>query len=472
MHELPNLKQLSELEKDALIYTQHSHLLALTAQITLLTAKVSKLEGRLSLNSLNSSKPPSSDGLNKPVPKSQRQAGQKPVGGQKGHQGHTLKRVEQADFIEEHTPPSVCDACLRPLTDTQVVESRQVFDIPIVRPEVTEHRVYQSLCACGKVHRGTFPAHVTAPVQYGARIKASVVNLTHHHMMPIARSGALLGEHFGLPLSDATIVAINAEAAECLTPSVEEIATALKTTAVAHADETGMRAEGKLSWVHFVTNPTLTWMGAHANRGTKAFVELGILNVFKGTLIHDGWKPYRELNCTHGLCNAHHLRELTYVAEQMQQPWAAELSALLIKACHETEEQKGQLTPARLEEYRRSYEIILVKGEAANPAAEPSHKHGKAKQNKAFNLLKRLRVYVDDVWRFASHVDVPFTNNMAEQAVRMPKVKQKISGGFRTFNGLKNFCTIRSYLATLQKQKHNVFHALTLAFQGAPPQVA
>lgn len=472
MYELPNLKQLNEAEKDALIYTLHTNLLALTAQITLLTAKISELEGQLAQNSRNSSKPPSSDGLSKPKTKSQRQSGQKPIGGQNGHEGHTLKRVEQADFIEDHVAPKVCDACLRPLTDASVVEVRQVFDIPVLFHEVTEHRVHQSLCTCGKVHRGTFPAHVSAPVQYGARIKAAVVHLTHHHMMPIARTGSLLGDLYGLPLSDATIVSINAEAAECLIPSVETIASALQTTAVAHADETGMRAEGKLSWVHFVANPTLTWMGAHPNRGKKAFDDLGILSAFTGTLIHDGWKPYRELNCTHGLCNAHHLRELTYISEQMQQSWADELSALLIKACHETDAQNGQLTPSCLESYRRSYENILLMGEAVNPAAEPSNTHGKTKQNKAFNLLKRLRRYADDVWRFASHTDIPFTNNMAEQAVRMPKVKQKISGGFRTFKGLENFCTIRSYLATLHKQKHNVFHALTLTFQGNPPQVA
>jgi|GWRWMinimDraft_7_1066015.scaffolds.fasta_scaffold01701_1 transposase len=463
MEAQPNLDRLSVTEKDDLIR-------ALFAQVAALTAKVAELEGRLALNSHNSSKPPSTDGLNKPQPKSLRQAGQKPKGGQQGHKGHTLKQVEHPDHIESHSPPSHCAACHRPLTDAVVVETRQVFDIPPLRHEVTEHRVLEACCTCGKVHRGGFPAEVSAPVQYGARIKAAVVHLTHHHMMPVARTGALTGDLFGLPISDATVLAINEEARTLLAPTVDTIGDTLKAAPVAHADETGMRVAGQIRWLHVMASATLTWLGSHANRGKKAFDAFGILTGFVGTLVHDGWKPYRDLACVHALCNAHHLRELIYVFEEMGQVWAKHMNGLLVEACHEVSASGGALTKDRIAHYRFAYARILAEGEADNPRAPPSGKRGRTRQSKALNLLDRLRTHADDVWRFMTDHNVPFSNNIAEQAVRMPKVKQKISGGFRTPTGLDTFCTIRSYLATLHKQDVNLFIALTLTFQGSPPQ--
>jgi transposase len=463
MEALPNLERLSVAEKDDLIRV-------LYAQVALLTAKVAELEGRLALNSQNSSKPPSSDGLGRPKPKSQRHKGMKSTGGQKGHRGHTLKKVAQPDHIEPHPPASHCDACHRSLSDAVVVETRQVFDIPPLRHEVTEHQRLEVRCTCGKVHRGEFPAEVAAPVQYGPRIKAAVVHLTHHHMLPVARTGALMGDLFGLPLSDATVLTIHAQAAALIAPTVAAMGDALKTVPVAHADETGMRVAGKLFWLHVLATRSMTWIGSHINRGKKAFDAFGILAVFAGTLVHDGWKPYRDLACTHALCNAHHLRELTYVFEEMKQAWAKRLIDLLVGACHEVAGAGAALPAERSAHYRSAYETILAEGAAVNPRAPPSGKRGRTKQNKALNLIDRLRTHVDDVWRFMADHNVPFSNNTAEQDVRMPKVKQKISGGFRTPAGLETFCTIRSYLATLHKQGVNLFHALTLTFQGQPPQ--
>ena len=472
MDELPDLAGLSVAEKDDLIrelWPLRGLVRQLSEQVAALTCKVAELEGRLAQNSRNSSKPPSSDGF-KPKPKSQRKAGQKPRGGQKGHTGRTLKKAAAVDHIETHAPPSHCDACLRPLSATAVVETRQVFDIPRLHHEITEHQVLEAQCACGKVHRGEFPAEVTAPVQYGPRIKAAVVHLTHHHMMPVARTGDLTGDLFGLPLADATVLAINEEARMRLAPTGAALGEALKTVPVAHADETGMRVAGKINWLHVLATATLTWIGAHMNRGKKAFDAFGILTAFAGTLIHDGWKPYRDLDCVHGLCNAHHLRELTYVFEEMGQAWAKRLIDLLLKAHREVAVAGRPLTAKRITYFRTAHARILAAGEAANPRAPPSGKRGRTRQSKALNLIDRLRVHADDVWRFTINHNVPFSNNIAEQAVRMPKVKQKISGGFRTQAGLDTFCTIRSYLATLHKQGANLFHALTLTFQGTPPQ--
>lgn len=470
MDELPDLDCLSVAEKDDLIRALFAQVKMLTAQVVALTAKVAEIEGRLAQNSRNSSKPPSSDGLKKPKPKSQRQAGQHPKGGQKGHAGHTLKQVARPDRIEAHTPPSHCDACQRPLADAVVVERRQVFDIPPLSCEVTEHRVLQARCACGKAHRGEFPAGITAPVQYGPRLKAAVVHLTHHHMLPVARTGALMGDLFGLPLSQATVLAMAEEAGTLLAPTVENIGQALQAALVAHADETGLRVAGKLHWLHVLCTTVLTWIGCHPKRGKEAFDAFGLLAAFVGILVHDGWKPYRELDCTHGLCNAHHLRELTYVFEEMGQAWAKRLIDLLLAAGREVAAVGNPLPVERIVYFRHAYETILTEGEDTNPRAPPSGKRGGTKQSKATNLLIRLRNYADDVWRFATDPGVPFSNNLAEQAVRMPKVKQKISGGFRTPTGAHTFCTIRSYLATMHKQGANLFHALTLAFQGNPPQ--
>jgi len=470
MDELPDLDRLSVAAKDELIRALFAQVKTLTAQVEVLTAKVAELEGRLAKNSRNSNKPPSSDGLNRPKPKSQRKSGQKPNGGQKGHQGHTLKKVAEVDHIETHAPPERCDACGGSLADAVVVEARQVFDIPPLGHEVTEHQVLAAVCSCGKTHRGEFPADVSAPVQYGPRLKAAVVQLTHHHMMPVSRTGDLMGDLFGLPLSDATVLAINEQASTLLAPTVMAMGEALKTTPVVHADETGMKVAGTLYWLHVLATTVVTWIGCHANRGKKAFDAFGILDEFVGTLIHDGWKPYRDLACVHALCNAHHLRELTYVFEEMGQAWANRMIELLVAACHETNQAGGVLMPGCLASYRREYDAILSAGEAANPRAPPSGKRGRTRQSKALNLIDRLRGHADDVWRFANDHKVPFSNNVAEQAVRMPKVKQKVSGGFRTQAGLESFCTIRSYLATLHKQNANLFQALTQAFQGSVHQ--
>jgi transposase len=473
MESLPDLDGLSVVDKDALIgelWPLRAQVVDLSAQVADLTAKVAELQGRLAKNSRNSSKPPSADGLNKPKPKSLRTRGEKPTGGQKGHTGHTLKRVALPDRIETHAPASHCDACHRPLGTAVVVETRQVFDLPPLRCEVTEHQVLEAPCTCGKVHRGVFPAAVSAPVQYGPHSKAAAVQLTHHHMLPLTRTGELMGDLFDLPMSDATVLAIQAEARVLLAPTVAAMGEALTAAPVAHADETGMRVAGTLHWMHVLVTPLLTWLGAHPKRGKLAFDAFGLLIAFAGTLIHDGWKPYRELACQHGLCNAHHLRELTYVFEQMGQAWAKCLFDLLRAACHEVAAVGAPLPAERIAYYRANFDRILTTGEAANPRAPPSGKRGRTKQSKALNLIDRLRLYADDVWRFMTDPLVPFTNNLGEQAIRMPKVKQKVSGGFRTAGGLDTFCTIRSYLATMHKQGANLFHALTLTFQGSPPQ--
>lgn len=470
MDELPDLDRLSVAAKDDLIRALFAQVKFLTAQVSALTTEVAELKGRLALNSRNSSKPSSTDGLAKPKPKSQRLAGQHPTGGQPGHKGHTLKKVAQPDHIASHRPPARCDACLAPLAGSGiVVESRQVFDLPSLRFEVTEHQVLAVQCACGKTCRGEFPEAVSAPVQYGPAALAAVVHLTHHHMMPVKRTAALMGDFFALPMTDATVLAASEEASVRLGPTVALIGQAIQSAKVAHADETGLRVAGSLHWMHVLATTMLTWVACHTKRGALAFDALAILPGFLGTLVHDGWKPYRELNCQHALCNAHHLRELTYLFEELKQAWAGRMIDLLQAACHEVNQIGAPVPAERFADFYARYDAVLAEGEALNPLAPRTGKRGGTRQSLATNLILRLRNYADDVWRFACDPDVPFTNNLAEQAVRMPKVKQKISGGFRTRQGADTFCIIRSYLATMHKQDANLFHVLTQTFQGQTP---
>ena len=474
------LSGLSDAEKDALILSLQGTVTELRtiiaqqqAAVTQLQATVADLQAKLAADSTKSNRPPSSDGLGKspPKPRSLRRRSGKPPGGQPGHPGTTLEFSANPDQIVEHTPPSICSVCNTPLSGPTQFTARQVFDLPEIHYVVTEHRSFEVRCSCGELHRGEFPRSVDHPVQYGARIDALAVYLTQHHMLPIARTAVLINDLFGVSYSQGTILSAAAQTAARLQPVVQSIAQGVQSAAVAHADETGMRVGAKLRWLHTVTTPLLTWIGCHAKRGFDAMVEFGILPAFRGVLIHDGWAPYRRLDCLHGLCNAHHLRELAALAEDHGQRWAARMSTLLKAACHEVNLSTGAcLLGDRVRWYRVRYNAIIRAGERECPARSCSGKRGRTKQSPATNLLRRLRDGADDVWRFAREPDVPFTNNLAEQAIRMPKVKQKISGGFRTTDGARAFCVIRSYLETMRKQGANLFGALITAFEGAVSQ--
>lgn len=250
----------------------------------------------------------------------------------------------------------------------------------------------------------------------------------------------------------------------------------MQDSAVVHADETGIRITGKLHWLHCAVTTTLTWLAPHAKRGTQAFEALGLLQGIKGVLVHDGLISYKGLDCTHSLCNAHHIRELVYVHEQENEKiwdtWAQEMIDLLLQALAEVDLAGGPLTQARQDWFEVQWSKLLERGEEYNPLNQRTGTsqdaglgtRGRLKQSKATNLLKRLRDHRQDVWRFMREDGVPFTNNLAEQALRMSKVKQKISGCFRTGHGADTFFTIRSYLATMHKQKANLFACLVSVF--------
>jgi len=435
-----------------------------------LIERLNHVEGILAKNSRNSSKPPSSDqpaSKPKPAPTLDDEVKRKP-GGQPGHKGHALMRAPNPDEVVAHGIPEACD-CGLPLAPL-LQESRQVFDLPRPAMRVVEHQIFWASCSCGKIHRSIFPEGVAAATQYGPNIQALGVYLTHHHMLPIARCADILTDLSGSPVSTAMVCAMGNTAATALTPQVELIKQQVQAAAVVCADETGMRLGGGLSWLHVAVTEMLTWMGIHKNRGNAAMEEFGILSALTGTLVHDGFSAYRAYDCKHALCNAHHLRELTYVDEQFAQPWAKAMIDFLLLANKEVKAAAGQeLSALRQEELRKQYDAIVSTGNEANPPKPASGKRGRTAQPFPVNLLRRLSDFADDVLRFTQDPAVPFTNNLGERTMRMLKVKQKVSGCFRTVRGARNFCTTRSYLATLAKQGRDLLGALVLTMQGHPP---
>jgi transposase len=479
MLNLPDLSQLSHAQKDELIralWPLQQQVLDLMAQMRVMQERITHLEGRLALSSKNSSKPPSSDGWAKPAPKSLRTPGQNPNGGQKGHSGNTLRQSTHVDETIVHRSDTHCAVCHLALHEHTIGETRQVFELPRLVMRTVAHQQIRSTCTCGAVHLGIWPEGINAPAQYGASVKAMAVHLNQYHLTPLARTAALMQDLYGASLSQASIQSFAQEAALVLQPTVAAIAQAVQSAAVVHADETGIRITGKLHWLHCAVTRTLTWLAPHAKRGAIAFESLGLLHNIRGVLVHDGLASYKGLECTHSLCNAHHMRELVYVHEQENEKiwdaWAQEMIDLLLQALKEVALAGRPLPEARQVWFEGQWSVLLERGEALNPQNLRTGTsrdallgtRGRLKQSKAVNLLKRLREHRQDVWRFTTDTDVPFTNNLAEQALRMAKVKQKISGCFRTAHGADTFFTIRSYLATMHKQQANLFACLVSIF--------
>ena len=460
----PDLTHLSDQDKDRLIDA--------------LFARLDAVEARLGMNSQNSSKPPSSDGLARKT-RSLRGTSDKKAGAQDGHKGKTLKRVAEPTDTIHHPLPSQCNRCHRPLplAEALVVERRQVIDVPARAFDVVEHCALEVACSCGQVHVSAFPADVSDLVQYGPNVKALGVHLTQGQMLPFARTAELLHDIYGLSVSPGTLVAWVGEARAALQETANQIADNLHNALLVNADESGLRVAGTLQWLHIAANETLTWYGLHAKRGMVAIEAHGILPKRIGVLVHDCWAPYWKLDGSiHALCNAHLLRELVYVKEITGQAWPDAMTNLLLSAnklCEAARQKQAIFSAADVAAFRTLYDAIVNEGEQLNPEAlRTIGRKGPAKQSVTFNLLKRFRLHADAVLLFVTDHAVPFTNNLGERAVRMPKVKQKISGCFRTVIGAENFCVIRSCLDTLRKQGHGMLEVLLRAFNGNPIALA
>ena len=451
---------------------------SLVERINGLEARVEALENQLKKNSHNSSKPPSSDGFGKKT-KSLREKSDRSSGGQPGHPGSTLEWCAEPDSIVTYSVET-CSDCGFSLKNAPVVnrELRQVHDLPTIQISVTEHQCDIKSCpSCHHLNRGQFPDTVQNVVQYGPNLQGLMVYLLDLQLLPSARVRELLADVYGIEMSEGTLYNVRSRCFDALEETERSIKSLVLESPVVHFDETGFRVKNKLWWLHVACTDGLTFYFVHTKRGKIAMDAMKILPQFKGIANHDGLKSYAQYDeSKHSLCNAHHLRELIFMAERYEQIWASQMIALLVEMNEAVKAAKAlemtALEISQLDTFERQYRDILKTGFAENPAIPlPENQvkpRGRPKQHPAKNLLDRLQSQSEAVLRFIHNFEVPFDNNQAERDLRMMKLKQKISGCFRSEQGAVNFCRIRGYMSTLRKQGANVLDALVQVFMGAP----
>jgi transposase len=438
-----------------------SRLEDLEAENIALKLENADLRSRLNQNSTNSSKPPSSDGLSK-KPAFPQTSGKK-SGGQPGHSGRTLTMVSNPDQIIIHHAP-LCPCCSKIFTPSDIVQignKRQVFDIPAPRIEVTEHQIGIITC-CNQQHKGIFPDLVNQPVQYGTKIKALSVLLNVDYKIPFEKIEQLLGDLYNCSFNESTAISANLTCFDSLASSEEIIKTQILASHTVHFDETGMRVAGKLHWFHTASTSLFTYLFVHTNRGKKALQSAeSLIKDFKNWAIHDCWASYFDFkNCSHGLCNAHILRELEGLKENGSS-WAVEMKQLLIELFELS--QKASVIISDQDVWLQKYLAICQKADKEEPP--PIYgKRGKPKNSKGRNLLNRLIEHQNGILAFAFIQGIPFTNNQAERDIRCLKTKQKVATSFRTFRGAQQYARIQSFVSTLRKHDMNVFQNLTNIF--------
>jgi len=466
------LKRLTALEGEvaslradvACLQTENTRLQAENAR---LQAENAELRRRLGLNSANSHQPPSSDGYRKKRVQPALPKGAKRVrGGQPGHTGKTLRQVEKPDWVRVHLPER-CTVCGRRIAADEahaMVSRRQVFDLPEPKLEVTEHRLGCIEC-CGRKQDGEYPGEVRSPVQYGPGVQALVVKLAIDHKMPLEQICLLFSDLYGYELNSETVERA-LEAGYELAASVEaETKAQLRQAEVAHFDETGLRVGGRLQWLHTVSDALYTHLFVHEKRGEKALRSASsILPHFTGWAIHDHLAAYYKFTqAKHGACNAHILRELQGVLETGS-AWAGVMHAFLLELYGQARPLQGEAATRARQRYRQ----ILSQAEQEEPPPEPKVGRGRPKSTPGRNLLRRLTEHEDAILAFALVEGVPFTNNQAERDLRPAKVKQKVSGCFRTDHGARVYARLQAVISTCRKQQRNVFVILRSLFAHQP----
>ena len=462
-----NREEMLKLEKEEIITL-------LFAIIQQQAEKIAELEARLNQNSKNSSNPPSSDKYKKP--KSMRKTSEKKAGGQPGHEGSGLTMTQTPDFGKIHEPAQCarCDkAGVCPATK-YINETRYEIDIEI-KPIVTAHQTLWGMCPrINEIITGEFPAGMNSTVQYGVNLEALAISLNTIGMVSINRTHEILNGVFGVPISTGTIAGMIKDCAQSVSGTVSDIEKAIVEEPVVHYDETGTRVDKRMKWAHVASSDTLTYISVEEKRGRAGMDSAGILPGYSGTGIHDCWGSYFSYHkMRHGLCCAHLLRELTAVTENHRQEWAQKLSDLLIGMKHAKEalilQDQQEAPPHLLERYSRAYDAILIEAQAANPVLpkDPTKK-GRPKRGKVGALVDRLALRKENILLFFWDFSVPFDNNQAERDFRMFKVKQKVSGCFRTDGGADDFAAIMSFVGTARKRGISAFLAIRDALLGFP----
>ncbi|UKS24258.1 IS66 family transposase [Paenibacillus sp. HWE-109] len=466
---LEEIKQISHSSPDQI----EKVITKLLERITELENRVAELERQLGLNSKNSSKPPSSDGFRKPA--NSRIAGGK-KGAPLGHEGHTLSMVDDPDAILDFCL-TTCPACHAPMDQENCIgyDRRQQIDLPEPRIQTTEFRAHTSCCPqCSGVHQAAFPSHVSASVQYGAGVTGWIVYVSAYHMIPLKRVSEMFADLTGHSLSEATVIAHLKKSHKQLGPYEEQIRQNLLNADVLHADETGIHVDGKQRWLHTLSNVDWTFQAVHENRGTLAFDAIGLLPAYSGILVHDCNGPYFKEKYTfqHALCNAHLLRECQGIADYDHHQWAVQMKRLLQVAWRLTLAARKVLcclAPSTVKWLENWYDDILQQGELEWNQGRTKAKtgpQGRQSKSKSANLGERFRRHKEPILRFIQDVRVPFDNNVAERDLRMAKVKAKVSGLFRTWDGAHQFARARGFISTLRKQNLPVLSTLIVTFRG------
>lgn len=428
-------------------------------------ARIKELEEQLAKNSHNSSKPPSSDGLKKgsPKPRSLRGKSDKKSGGQKGHKGHTLKQSDTPDNVIKHKLLD-CQHCHESLARAELMHTikRQVFEIPQPQLEVTEHQAEVKICLyCQSKNTAQFPDNVRAPVQYGENVKAMAVYLSQSQLLPQNRLKTLFMDLFGLPIAASTIENACKAIYQNLLGFESDVLRKIQSSELTHLDETGLRVLSKTHWLHVASNQSATYY--HVSEKRKS-----LLPGLTGVIVHDHWKPYFQIeNVSHALCNAHHLRELNARIDN-EERWAHQMQRWMHVALdmkyHYGEDGIPEKIQTRL---LTIYDDIVLRGikyhESLPELPRKSSRRGRAAKRKGHNLVLRFMNFRDASTRFITTWDIPFTNNLAEQDLRMMKVQQKISGCFRSWEGARVFARIRTLTSTARKQSWDIFQTIKQA---------
>jgi len=432
------------------------------AEIDELKAEVRELNSRLNQNSQNSNRPPSSDGFQKPKPAFSKK--KKRGGGQIGHRGNTLKRVAQPDVVVDCEPLDC--VCGKPqwTEEVEIGEARQVFDLPEPRLEVSEYRRIKRVCRCGRIACGEFPEKVAAPVQYGEKVQTLAALLSVHGCLSFRKIGQLFADIYGYQLNEATAQEMLKRTAQMM--PMAEIKAGVSASKVVNFDETGIKENGKLKWLHNASTEKWTYQFVHRNRGREAMTdEKSVLSKFFGIAVHDCWGSYFGFDeMKHAVCGAHILRELNGIIETSESKWSVAMKRLLMRMYRKSDFGKGIIR--NISRYEKNYDEILSQAEKEEPPPEKRAGRGKMKRTRGRNLLERLRKHKEAVVRFAKEKEVPFTNNQAERDIRPAKIKQKMNGGFRAASGTESYCRINSVISSLRKQSRPVFQELLSLIEG------
>ncbi|MCX5645348.1 MAG: IS66 family transposase [Phycisphaerae bacterium] len=463
-------------EMDRRIHTRERQVQDLTARRDASEQRVKHLEDQGAKNSRNRSKPPSTEGFQKPASKSLREKSARPSGGQPGQAGQTRAMVGKPDRIEPHRVER-CERCGRSLAHRppEDIEKRQVHDLPPLRLTVTEPQAELKFCACGHTNKAAFPEGVNAPVQYGPGVKAAAVYLKNYQFLPYERTCEWLGDFFGCPMSAGTRANLIGECPTRLEAPVRQIKEQITQTPVAQFEESGSRVEKKLWWLPAASTANATYYDLPPKRGAEALEESGILPPFAGRAMHDFWKPYFGYECSHGLCHAHPLRELIFVQEQHRQDGADTMIDCLRDiqaAVAQARPTADPLPKAQIRNLEARSQRLWDAGDATPPLsaapAQAGNKRGRRKKTKPRNLLERLDEHRREALAFRYDCNVPCDNNLAERDIRMMKVPQKISGLFRREEGAKAFCRLRRYISTARKKARGARDAIARVFTGDP----